>query len=354
MTCSAVGREPKGHVIGIRRLFIVGSVTSRTSRGCAFKPRGMTADTVDRDVGTSQREVSGGMVKQIVGITGRMTGQAGRIAEDVAVDSRMLLICFGIGMARRTTDDRIVARRGMTLSTLVPGAGMCAAVDREELCVMIKCRWCPGALVVTTGAVRRKLRLHVVRIDGVVVLFCMAPEAGVGCVEIITIVTGSTIIGDQGVCLNQRVVIVMIRECRRIPVGVRCMTRGTIHRQVQRLMIRIDRALVIWCVTIGAQGRSACVTFGMATDTIDADMGPGERKIGVSVVKDAVGITGRMAGETGCILIDVPLYSIVLLIGIRIGVAYDTAEDCEIIGCGMTLRTLVPCAGVGAAVDREV
>ena len=97
-----------------------------------------------------------------------------------------------------------------------------------------------------------------VRITGIVIILRMAARTGVGCVIVVAVVAFSAVIGNGRVCAVQRVKIVVVRECRRLPASGG-MAGGTIHGKPERCMIRISRSIIAvgmtgstlrWCTRV--------------------------------------------------------------------------------------------------------
>ena len=72
------------------------------------------------------------------------------------------------------------------------------------------------------------------------------------------------------------------------------------------------------------------------------------------MVKDVVGIAGRVAGQTGIAFISIPTYSCVFIIGFRISMAAGTAEFSKIGGIGVALHAGAPLAFVRSTENGEV
>lgn len=112
-----------------------------------------------------------------------------------------------------------------------------------------------------------------------IVFVLMTPYTGVGCVVIVPVVTGDTLIRDDGMRPGQDIILIMNPKCGWIPVGFCGMTGSTFGRNIEGLVVRVNRLIIIghmtgitivWCALI--PGR---VTF----DTINSLMCPGEREI---------------------------------------------------------------------------
>ena len=83
-------------------------------------------------------------------------------------------------------------------------------------------------------------------------------------------------------------------------------------------------------------------------------MSPGQGEIRHVVVEARTRIPGGVAGQASRTVVGVPTDSIVLIIGLRIGMAACAGEFCEIGRVGVTIRTSVPLILVFATVNREI
>lgn len=126
---------------------------------------------------------------------------------------------------------------------------------------------------------RWKLRGLVIWIIGVVIIILVTPNAGVGRVVVISIMTGHTLIGNCRMRPKQRIVIIVVREQCRVPVWCRSMTRHTIHRQSERLMVWIGRAIIIGSMACAAFRRRVLIPIAMTIDTCYCEMRPGQREV---------------------------------------------------------------------------
>lgn len=112
----------------------------------------------------------------------------------------MIVIRFRFGMANRTTESRVIPRRGMAVGALIPFSLVFAAVNGEKHPVVVKGGRRPGRFTVAAGAVGRELRGFMVGIGGLIIVGHMAAGAGIGRVVVITVVAGRAIVGDYCVC----------------------------------------------------------------------------------------------------------------------------------------------------------
>ena len=80
-----------------------------------------------------------------------------------------------------------------------------------------------------------------------IVICLVTANAGIRCVVVIPVVAGGTICID--VRPVQHIIVVVDRECSRFPTRRRGMAHGTISRNVQQRMFRIEAGIVICLVT---------------------------------------------------------------------------------------------------------
>ena len=144
MAGGTIRREVEGLVVRIGCNVPVGHVAGVTIRGCPSIPGGMALDAIGGGMGPGQREAGVAVVKGIIGVAGRMAGEAGITVVVVTRYADMVIIRFGIGMASRAGEFGIIGRVGMTVRTLVPLTQMLAAVNGEILSVMVECGRRPG------------------------------------------------------------------------------------------------------------------------------------------------------------------------------------------------------------------
>ena len=84
-----------------------------------------------------------------------------------------------------------------------------------------------------------------VRVGSRVVIGRMTTKACGGCIIVIAIVTGITIIGNSSMSPIQRPIAIVNRKGRRLPVRRRGMAHGTICRDVQRHVVGIGALVII-------------------------------------------------------------------------------------------------------------
>ncbi len=73
----------------------------------------------------------------------------------------------------------------------------------------------------------------------------MTTYAGIRCIIVVAIVTGSTVVCYSSMSPFQYIEVIMTREGRRTPVRVRRMTGRTVRRQAQAIVIRIRRLVEV-------------------------------------------------------------------------------------------------------------
>ncbi len=157
----------------------------------------------------------------------------------------------------------VAAETGVGCIVVVTVMTCCAVIADHDMC--------PGQHVVVVmdreggrHPVRRRSMAHrtvgretqslVVGIGAAIEISCMTSGTGVGGIVVIAVVASRTVAGDGYVGTVQYPEIVMIRELRRTPTGIRGMAGCTIHGEVQRSVIGVG-SLVEVCgmtgITIG-------------------------------------------------------------------------------------------------------
>ena len=119
------------------------------------------------------------------------------------------------------------------------------------------------------GAIRRKLCSRMVWIGRSIVICLVTTHAGVRRIVVVPVVTSRAIIGNTRMCPVQIVIIVVNRECGRLPTRGGRVAHGAIRRDHQRSVIWIQTRVVIGrvatCASIGCIGIVAvvaCITIG--------------------------------------------------------------------------------------------
>ena len=124
-------------------------------------------------------------------------------------------------MAGETSKNGGIIWVGMAIVALVPISRVRSAVDREMLGIMVPGRRHPCILRVAGLAVGWEIGRLVVRVVGLVVIIEVTSRTGIGCVIVITVVAGSTLIRDGRMSSHQRIIIVVHRKLCGVPSG-RC------------------------------------------------------------------------------------------------------------------------------------
>ena len=204
------------------------------------------------------------------------------------------------------------------------------------------------------GAIRRELPGYVVGGGRLVIIRIVASETGIGCVVVIAVVAGSAVVGNGGVRSLEDVVVVVVGKGRRHPTRIGGMARSAIGGEAQGLVIRVHGLIVVVRMASCTFGRCPLVTIGVALDAIDRGMRAGQRELRGIVVERIVGAAGRVAGQAGVILINIPADTAVLIVGLRVGMAIGAGHLCIIGRVSMAIDTLIPLAVMGPAVDGEI
>ena len=135
---------------------------------------------------------------------------------------RLVIICL---MASRTGIWSIGISVGMALGTIGNG---CMSTCKRIRITVVKSGWNPCCLGMAGLTGIGKLRNSMVWLGSLIVISSMAPEAGFGCTGIITVVTGSAIIGYSRMSSGKCVIRIVNRERSRFPARVSCMAACTI------------------------------------------------------------------------------------------------------------------------------
>ena len=80
---------------------------------------------------------------------------------------------------------------------------------------------------------------------GAIIIFGMAPKTGIRCIGVVAVMAFRTIVGDQRMSAIERIIIIVYGEGCRHPVRGGGMALRTIRRDIQCLVIRIDRIVII-------------------------------------------------------------------------------------------------------------
>ncbi len=206
----------------------------------------------------------------------------------------------------------------------------------------------------TDGAIRRVLVGRVIGVGRLVIIRIVASETGIGRIIVIAVVAGGAIIGNGCMGALEDVVVVVVGKRRRHPARIGGMACSAIGGEAQGLVVGIRGLVEIRGMTSRTFGRCPLVTIGVALDAIDRGMRAGQRELRGIVVERIVGAAGRVAGQTGVILINIPADTAVLIVGLRVGMAIGAGHLCIIGRVSMAIDTLIPLAVMGPAVDGEI
>ena len=119
-------------------------------------------------------------------------------------------------------------------------------------------------------------------------------------------------------------------------------------------MIRVGGFVEIFGVTCVTRCGCTGISIGMTLDAVNGDMGSGQRKLGVVMIKRIISAARGVTSQTGSVCIGVAHYSIMLIICSGILMAGDTSKLCIIIGILMTVRTIIPLSIVLPAIDGKI
>jgi hypothetical protein len=105
----------------------------------------------------------------------------------------VIWISCGIVIIGVTTSTRVGRIAVVTLMTIIAtDIGVCSYYRIKRV---VERGWRPGCLAMAIGTGGRELLRHVIRISCGIEIVSMAARASVGCIIVITIVAGGTIIG---------------------------------------------------------------------------------------------------------------------------------------------------------------
>lgn len=120
---------------------------------------------------------------------------------------RVVGLVVVIRVATKTGVWSIVVISIMTGITVIGNSRVCA--DNRIETIVIKSRWNPGILRMAALAIRWELRRCVVWIRRLIVSRSVTTKAGIWRIVVISVVAGDTLIGNDGVCTVQLVIIVV-------------------------------------------------------------------------------------------------------------------------------------------------
>jgi len=122
-----------------------------------------------------------------------------------------------------------------------------------------------------------------IRVSRLVVIGLVASGAGIGSVDIISLVTGKAVTGNCSMCASKRVNIVMIKY-RGTPGTLR-MTGFTGSRELRCDMVWICRLIIIARMTIITYSRCSSISIGVAFNAFDCCMGSCQGENGGVMIK---------------------------------------------------------------------
>lgn len=93
-----------------------------------------------------------------------------------------------VGVATRTGVGCVVIVAVVTLGAIIGDTGM-SPVQRVVAVVVRKRGRFPGCIGMAGGTIGGNIEGNVVRIGCLVIIICMAPRAGIGCIHVIAVVT---------------------------------------------------------------------------------------------------------------------------------------------------------------------
>lgn len=140
-------------MVWILAAIVIGSMAGRTlGRGTSI-PGSMTGNAISRKMRPCQRETRRIVIKHIVGIASRVTGQASRIGVGITNHPVVTVVCGWIGMATDACKLSIIRRVGMAICTSIPFPLVFAAVNREILGIVVESCRRPGCFRMTGFAI---------------------------------------------------------------------------------------------------------------------------------------------------------------------------------------------------------
>jgi len=160
-------------------------------------------------------------------------------------------------------EDTIIRGVVVAVRASVPFPIVVAAVDREELIIVVECRIAPIRFIVTLRAVGAETRSGVVRIVGAIVIGHMT---GTTCGRRTGITVRMAFDASRGgVCTMQREAGIVVVESR-IPPCRLIMAHRAIGAEARCGMVGIGRTVVFGHMTSAACGRCTGITVRMAFD----------------------------------------------------------------------------------------
>ena len=251
------GRQIERRVVRIDALVVVCSMAACTGIGRVTVVSLMAVVTGCTRMGTRERPETVIECRRRPGIL-RMavsTGSRELLCSVIRVGCVVVVVsvaaCTGIGRIA------VVA----LVTVIATDTGMRSHYQIERV---IQCSRSPCSLIVAVCAVHRKLLCHVIWVCCGIKVVGMAAGTGVGGIIVVSVMTGSAVVGDGRMCSGQLVEIVVKRERSRRPSRTGGMACFTTRGQVQRYVARIDALCVVIGVTTGA-GIGCIVVIALVT-----------------------------------------------------------------------------------------
>ena len=206
LVAARAGARRSGIIAVVTGFAIVGDWDMRAGEriNCTVVKRGRRPGAFTMAAFAIRGELSSGMV----GVSRRI------VIAQVATDAGV----WGIGIVAVVAGVTVVGNRNMR------------PVERIK-CIVIERRRRPVAFRMAICASRRELGGEVVWIGSRIVVCLMATRTGIGCIVVIAVVASRTVVGNRNMRPIQSIIVVVNREGRRIPPGVRRMAHRTIRGQ---------------------------------------------------------------------------------------------------------------------------
>ena len=135
-------------------------------------------------------------------------------------------------------------------------------------------------------AVGRELRGFMVRVGSGIVVSQVAANTGVGCIVVIAVVTGSTVVGNSRVRPVERIVIVVIGKRSRRPARLGRMATGAVIAKAQRYVVGIARLIEISAMAANTSiGRINVIAVVTGSTLISNDSVPTRQRIEIVMVE---------------------------------------------------------------------
>lgn len=193
----------------------------------------MAFKAVDIGMCPGKRKHSGIVVKDHISITCRMAGEASLVLVSVALNPHVLIVCFLILVASYTRKQIPLAGSIMALHALVPYAFVLSVVHGKVHAIVVKGGRLPRPFIVALCTFCWKLQLQVIWILGTDIIRIMASVAGIGCIDVCTVVACRTILRNKSVGTVEGIKCIVVRELCRTPAGIRSVAYHTIGAQPQ-------------------------------------------------------------------------------------------------------------------------